>query len=41
MTRSEACADTSNCLVTVFRDGKMVKDQSLAEIRSVLHNGKF
>jgi hypothetical protein len=28
-------------LETVFKDGVMVKEQSLAEIRNVLHGGNF
>lgn len=38
---AEAVNDTENQLVTVFKDGKMVKEQSLAEIRNILHGGKF
>jgi nicotinamide phosphoribosyltransferase len=30
-----------NLLTTVFRDGKMVKEQSLQQIRSILHEGEF
>jgi nicotinamide phosphoribosyltransferase len=30
-----------NLLTTVFKDGVMIKEQSLAEIRSRLHNGGF
>lgn len=30
-----------NLLQTIFKDGKMIKEQSLAEIRDVLHGGKF
>lgn len=40
-TWAEAANDTENQLVTVFKDGKMVKEQSLAEIRNILHGGKF
>jgi len=40
-TWAEACANENNQLVTVFKDGKMVKEQTLAEIRGVLHNGSF
>ena len=40
-TWAEACADENNQLVTVFKDGNMVKEQTLAEIREVLHNGNF
>ena len=31
----------TNELKTVFKDGQMVREQSLAEIRNILHNGKF
>ncbi len=31
----------NNCLETVFKDGKMLKELSLAEIRNTLHKGKF
>lgn len=30
-----------NCLDTIFRDGKMIKEQSLADIRGLLHKGGF
>ncbi len=40
-TWEDAVNTPDNKLVTVFKDGKMVKEQSLAEIRSVLHGGKF
>jgi nicotinamide phosphoribosyltransferase len=40
-TWAEAINDTENQLVTVFKDGKMVKEQSLAEIRNILHGGKY
>ncbi|MBQ2803922.1 MAG: nicotinate phosphoribosyltransferase [Lachnospiraceae bacterium] len=40
-TWEEALADADNQLVTVFKDGKMVKEQSLSEIRNLLHGGKF
>lgn len=33
--------DEKNLLELVFKDGKMVKGQTLAEIRSRLHEGKF
>lgn len=38
---AEAVADTDNQLVTVFKDGKITKEQSLAEIRNVLNGGNF
>ena len=31
----------NNLLETVFRDGKLVKEQSLQEIRRVLNEGEF
>lgn len=31
----------NNQLVTIFKDGKMTKEQSLSEIRDVLHKGAF
>lgn len=30
-----------NLLQTIFKDGKMIKEQSLSEIRNVLHGGEF
>lgn len=39
-TWQQAC-EIENELVTVFRDGKLLKEQSLQEIRSQLHDGKF
>ena len=40
-TWKEATECTDNQLITVFKDGKMVKEQSLQEIRDILHGGKF
>ena len=40
-TWEEAINTPDNKLVTVFKDGKMIKEQSLSEIRSVLHGGRF
>lgn len=37
----DACACEENLLEPVFRDGKLLKEQSLQEIRSRLHDGKF
>jgi nicotinamide phosphoribosyltransferase len=34
-------AGQENMLETVFEDGKIVKEQSLSEIRDILNNGKF
>lgn len=30
-----------NLLETIFVDGKMVKEQTLADVRNVLHGGEF
>ena len=40
-TWEQAVNSAENQLVTVFKDGKMIKEQSLAQIRNLLHNGKF
>ena len=40
-TWEEAVNNSDNKLETIFKDGKMVKEQSLAEIRNILHGGKF
>ncbi len=40
-TWKEACENADNELVTVFKDGKMVKEQALQEIRAILHGGEF
>lgn len=40
-TWDEAVSDEAQLLRTVFVDGKMVKEQSLAEIRDLLHGGDF
>jgi hypothetical protein len=34
-------ADVNNIMCPVFRDGEMVKEQTLAEIRNKLHKGEF
>ena len=39
LTWDEAMEDT--LMETIFKDGKMVKEESLAEIRSRLNDGKF
>ena len=39
LTWEEACK--GNMLKTVFKNGKMTKEQSLSEIREVLHKGRF
>ena len=40
-TWEEACSCKDNLLETVFVDGKLLKEQSLQEIRARLHNGQF
>ncbi len=40
-TWQEAYENPENELVSVFKDGVLVKEQSLAEIRQRLHEGKF
>lgn len=40
LTWEQAC-DRSNLLVPVFRDGKLLKEYSLAEVREILHEGAF
>ena len=40
-TWDEACADPRNELEVVFKDGQMVREQSLAEVRHILHGGEF
>lgn len=37
----EACADPDNKLVSVFKDGVLLKEQNLQEIRARLHGGAF
>ena len=31
----------ANLLQPIFKDGQLIKEQSLAEIRGILHGGKF
>lgn len=38
---NEAVEDENNLLKTVFIDGKMTKEYTLAEVRNVLHGGEF
>lgn len=38
---ASACAEPSNLLQPVFRDGVLLKEQTLQEIRARLHGGKF
>ena len=40
-TWEEARLNPNNLLETVFYDGHIVKEQTVAEVRSVLHGGKF
>ena len=40
-TWKEACENTKNELVSIFKDGVLVKEQSLKEIRERLHEGGF
>lgn len=40
-TWKEACENPDNELVPIFRDGILLKEQSLQEIRNRLHGGKF
>ncbi len=37
----KACRASCNLLQPIFRDGHMLKEQSLAEIRNILHGGEF
>ena len=37
----EEASAAGNCLVPVFRDGVLLREQTLAEVRSVLHGGEF
>ena len=41
LTFAEAEARTDNVMEVVFRDGKMVKEYGLQEIRALLHDGRF
>ncbi len=40
-TWDEVVSDENNLLKTVFKDGKMTKEYTLAEVREILHGGKF
>lgn len=40
-TWEEASNDKENMLDTIFVDGKMTKEYTLAEVRAILHGGKF
>ena len=41
LTWAQAKSDSRNLLQTVFKNGKLTKEQSLFEIRQRLHGGKF
>lgn len=41
MTWQEACDDNLNLLQPVFKDGVLLKEQTLDEVRGVLHGGNF
>ena len=40
-TWEQACMDTYNLLQPVFKDGIMLKEQTLSEIRHILYRGDF
>lgn len=40
-TFQEVCNDKENLLQVVFKDGKLIKEQSLSEIREIINNGAF
>lgn len=40
-TWEESVNSSDNELVPIFKDGKLLREQSLAEIRRILHKGKF
>lgn len=40
-TWAEAIDDDENMLETVFRNGMLVKERNLSEVRNILHGGKF
>lgn len=41
MTWEEACDDNLNMLETVFKDGQLIREQSLVDVRNILHGGNF
>lgn len=41
LTYVEASQDPQNMLQTIFKDGKLIKECTLAEIRNALHGGNF
>ena len=40
-TWEEVCRNPKNELISVFKDGKLTVNQTLAEVRAVLHEGEF
>ena len=40
-TWEEACANAENQLLPVFKDGKLLVEQNLQQVRAKLHDGKF
>lgn len=40
-TWNDAMNNENNLLKTVFRNGKMIKEYTLSEVRGILHGGKF
>lgn len=40
-TWEEACANAENQLIPVFKDGKLLVEQNLQQVRAKLHNGNF
>lgn len=40
-TWEEVCGNPKNELISVFKDGKLTVNQTLAEVRAVLHEGEF
>ncbi len=40
-TWDEVVNDENNLLKTIFKDGKITKEYTLAEVRAILHGGKF
>lgn len=40
-TWEETISDKENLLDTIFADGKIIKEYSLAEVRNILHGGSF
>ncbi len=40
-TWEEACTNEENQLIPVFKDGKLLVEQNLQQVRATLHNGNF